>query len=252
MITRKNHGAPSSTTPGNVGDYYIDIDTGKVYQCVDVTTQGDDLGFVTVYANGGKKNTTYIWKSTGASSYNELEDKPFYEEEVVVNEPLNITWDGNTEGLVSVGTVSGFVLAKVSDLVLTDEQIKSATVGLSTGESVVLADIWDAALGDGIIVAEDFTVAFAFVVARKAGVVFNELPLPEVGIYFIDNYGKAYTSYLTTTEPIEQTKTVIHPIDPKFLPDNVGGGIKYVTIGEEYDENDNVTYTASATYDEIA
>lgn len=64
MITRKNHGAPSSTTPGNVGDYYIDVDTGKVYQCVDVETQGDDLGYVTVYANGGKKNTVYIWKST--------------------------------------------------------------------------------------------------------------------------------------------------------------------------------------------
>ena len=118
MITRKNHGAPSSTTPGNVGDYYIDIDTGKVYQCVDVTTQGDDLGFVTVYANGGNKNTVYVWKSTGASSYNELEDKPFGEEikentvtgsnmtlpnfpAFAVGDTVNVTVDGVEYSLVA-------------------------------------------------------------------------------------------------------------------------------------------------------
>lgn len=61
MITRKSHGAPSTNTPGNIGDYYIDIDTGKVYQCVDVETEGKDLGFLTVYANEGEKNTAYRW-----------------------------------------------------------------------------------------------------------------------------------------------------------------------------------------------
>lgn len=50
----------------------------------------------------------------------------------------------------------------------------------------------------------------------------------------------------------EDRDGTVHKLDKKYLPDDIGGGVKYVTIGGEYDENDNVTYTASATYDEIA
>lgn len=382
MITRKNHGAPSSTTPGNVGDYYIDIDTGKVYQCVDVTTQGDDLGFVTVYANGGNKNTTYVWKSTGASSWNDLEDKPFYEEEEVVNEPLNITWDGNTEGLESIDTGWGFNLYMLSDVVLTDENVKSATI-TAGGLSAQVSDIWDNLLVtdefvsfgplelglmvikkvpsefiDGVFIpkagiwVDDAVTSLSFVTeiqqtktvthpldpkflpdgypyeeekvvkeplnitwdgnteglvsvidmffkvsdavltdeqiksgtvtigtepfsiasmwdeapeggisdelvmpcefvafVRKAGATYRgAMEFPECGVYLIRYDENTYASSLTTTEPVEHTKTVAHKLDPKFLPDNVGVGVKYVTIGED----DSGNFTSSATYDEIA
>lgn len=250
MITRKNHGAPSSTTPGNVGDYYIDIDTGKVYQCVDVTTQGDDLGFVTVYANGGRSNTTYIWKSTGASSYNDLEDKPFYEEKVIVKDPLNITWDGNTEGLVQV---EGAPMYKVSDLVFTDEEIKLMSMTVSGDPSATLiGDIWDEYMGRGIIATDDVTTIMIVVFVRKAGAILvegeNSITFPEAGVYSMST-GGLYLSSLTTTEPIvERIETEVKKLDPKFLPDNVGGGVKYVTISED----DGGNFTSSATYDEIA
>lgn len=83
MSVRKRYGVPEATTQGNVGDLYVDLNTGKVYRCEDIVTDGDEHSYGTVYTNRGNKNTVYVWKSTGASSYNELEDKPFYEETVV-------------------------------------------------------------------------------------------------------------------------------------------------------------------------
>lgn len=410
MSVRKRYGAPEATTQGNVGDLYVDLDTGKVYRCEDIVTDGDEHSYGTVYTNRGNKNTVYVWKSTGASSYNELEDKPFYEEEVVVKEPLNITWDGNTEGLVQIPEMPLF---KISDLVLTDEQIKCITITMSDGFSGSIADAWGSMVDTGGV-GED-TVAgpegiILFVRKNNLPIEGTSIVIPEAGIYVEKYSDENYVTSLTTTEPIEHTKTVTHPIDPKFLPDgypyeevvvtpvtafefeleatdtdnpykffghrdppfeldgllavlnsenvgktvcvnydgvqymcdvhmdnhyswyignsglmknfdrmfadgdslldrmkddgliidtgepflflshsyytvynyivasdtnphnvevgfcdtvvkkldpkflpdNVGGGVKYVTIGEEYDENDNVTYTASATYDEIA
>lgn len=84
--------------------------------------------------------------SGGASSWNDLKDKPFGEETVVVNEPLNITWDGNTEGLVSIADTPFY---KVSDLVLTDEQIKTATITLSDGLSLYIGDEWEMMVSEG-------------------------------------------------------------------------------------------------------
>lgn len=219
MAVRKRYGVPGTDTPGNVGDLYVDLNTDKVYRCVDVVTYGDSSTDCTVYVNRGEKNTVYIWKSTGASSWNDLKDKPFYEEEVVVNEPLNITWNGNTEGLVQA---EGSVFYKISDLVLTEEQLKACTVAKSNGQSFVLSDIWD----DGaIFITEDLIGGeFGVFVARKDGAIFSPSPdasytFPESGIYFGKFSKESFIFSLTATEPIEYTKTVVKKLDPKFLPD---------------------------------
>lgn len=217
MAVRKRYGVPGTDTPGNVGDLYVDLNTDKVYRCVDVVTYGDSSTDCTVYVNRGEKNTVYIWKSTGASSWNDLEDKPFYEAEEIVNEPLNITWDGNTEGLVQIPEMSFF---KVSDIVLTDEQIKSITFTMSDGSSLSLAGAWDSAVDMGMV-TEDVVNAPVAVFARKNNSVMEgtSTVIPEAGIYLAKYSDEGYVASLTTTEPVEQTKTVIHPIDPKFLPD---------------------------------
>lgn len=150
----------------------------------------------------------------GVTSWNGLEDKPFGEEIKVVNEPLNITWDGNTEGLVS--SSDGW-LWKISDAVLTNEQIKSATITAGS-ESVSLSNVWEQ-----LIVGEDVVCAEGFAFCRKSGASDGYSTYPEAGIYSISKDG-AFVSSITTTEPVEQTKTVVKPIDEKYLPDSVKGG----------------------------
>lgn len=175
-----------------------------------------------------------------------VKNRTHYEETTVVNEPLNITWDGNTEGLVKA---EGAPFYKVSDAVLTDEQIKSATASFSFDDIVIpLESAWDNALEGSISDEIVMMIEFLVFVRKDGAVIYDSLAFPECGIYFLYDGPDAYTSSLTTTEPVEHTKTVVHKLDKKFLPDNIGGGIKYVTIG--MDDNDD--YTASATYDEIA
>ena len=150
----------------------------------------------------------------GATSWNDLEDKPFYEETKVVNEPLNITWDGNPEGLVSVTDV----LYKISDAILTDEQIKTITETNNYNEQFVVSDHWDTMVSNNLVMPDAVGTSDCIYV-RKAGVEFFEMSFPEPGIYAVSN-GDYHIASITTTEPVEQTKTVIKKLDKKFLPDD--------------------------------
>ena len=125
------------------------------------------------------------WNQNDSTQPDYVKNRTHYEEITVVNEPLNITWDGNTEGLVSVGGM----LFKVSDLVLTDEQIKSATIGVSSGSVIVVNDQWDTMAVDGSIeeygvcVNDKSTNAPAILFIRKAGIDLYGITFNEVGIY---------------------------------------------------------------------
>ena len=65
------------------------------------------------------KSTRSDWNVSDSSSEGYIKNKPFYSVDKVVSEPLNITWDGNTSGKVSILDM----FCKVSDIILTDEQI---------------------------------------------------------------------------------------------------------------------------------
>ena len=67
------HGAPDSTTFGNVGDMYIDLDTNSLYQCVGVNVRGRDCGYITIYLGEGE-NTEYAWVKTGGGGSKMLDD----------------------------------------------------------------------------------------------------------------------------------------------------------------------------------
>lgn len=182
-------------------------------------------------------------KSPFGGDWETMKNKPFYEAVETVNEPLNITWDGNTEGLVSVDDV----FFKVSDAVLTDEQIRSANATVSNGDSMSFGSIFDQLVSNGMAIEE--IVATEFVIfCRKEGAVIASMTFPESGIYFGKVVDAAHIASLTTTEPVEQTKTVVHKLDPKFIPEGAGGGLKYVRISE--DEEGNLA--ASATYEQIS
>lgn len=171
----------------------------------------------------------------GASSWNDLTDKPFYEETETVNEPLNITWDGNTDGLVSVMDI----YYKVSDLVLTDEQIRTVTIFVNGGEPLTGAQYYEK-LNDNIsIIGTEVSAAFVNVDNAE----FNGVVFPKAGIYAMSVPGMVVSS-LTTTEPIEQTKTVVKKIDEKFLP-NAGGGVIVFTAKQDDSDDSRVTLSAA-------
>lgn len=142
-----------------------------------------------------------------------VKNRTHYEETVIVNEPLNITWDGNTEGLVMTEGVPAY---KVSDSVLTDEQIKLTTETDNDGRSTNISNKWDKLVQNGSV-SEAVVITYGVAYVRTAGVEFLGSVFPETGIYFM-LYDGAYIASLTTTEPVEHTKTVVKKIDKKFLP----------------------------------
>lgn len=186
----------------------------------------------------------------GASSWNDLKDKPFGEETTVVNEPLNITWDGNTDGLV-IGKVYEYsegdffektTYFKVSDVVFTDEQIKTATATCieinRDGEfekTDTFALTWDEYVAEGAITDAVAMLGWAAFVREPT------IDFPECGIYFYKyeayigtekNFDEFAVS-LTTTEPVPHTKTVVHKLDKKYLPEGIGGGMMIIGLDDE-------------------
>lgn len=70
-------GAPNSKTPGVLGQEYLDKDTKKTYICTHVDVEPGD--------RSGETTATYTWTPEGSGggggvSWNDLTDKPFYEE----------------------------------------------------------------------------------------------------------------------------------------------------------------------------
>lgn len=202
-------------------------------------------------------STEYDWNaSEGEAGY--VKNRTHYEETTVVNEPLNITWDGNTEGLVSVDVEDGVAIYKLSDIVLTNEQARTMKVVINTGEEFLAEDEWATNESQGLI-AEDFAVfgGFSVFVVRKDNVsVGGMITIPEAGIWVAPQSNTYYPTSLTTTEPVPQTKTVVHKLDKKFLPDDVGGGtsidvtaeVGQTIIVKEVDANGKPTKWESADY----
>lgn len=181
----------------------------------------------------------------GASSWNDLEDRPFYETIETVNEPLNITWDGNTDGLVSVDVGSGMSVYKLSDVILTNEQARTAKVVTNTGEEFLAEDEWATYESQGLI-TDDAAVfgGFSVFVVRKDNVsVGGMITVPEAGIWVVLESNDRYPASITTIEPVPQLKNVVHKIDPKYLPN---GAIVNITMSS------NETVTSDTPSDKVA
>lgn len=155
------------------------------------------------------------WSQNDETAQDYVKNRTHYESIEVVNEPLNLTWDGNTEGLVSAINIA----YKVSDIVLTEEQILSATITLNNGESANLSEDYIKATDEIFLGGYGF-IAFVntdnAILSADDGTIF-----PEAGIYFVKyEQDQIYVASLSTSEPVEHTKTVAHKIDKKFLPFN--------------------------------
>ena len=249
----------------DVNEWEVSYDNGATWVSLDVKATGvngkdGEAGYTPVkgtdyYTEADKQEMvnnvlselSTDWEQNDATKADYIKNRTHYEEITTVNEPLNITWDGNTEGLVCVDDI----FYKVSDLVLTDEQIKSSTLTLTDGTIIpadAMAEAWEEFIAQGNV-TEEYVVLFPMIAfIRKENVMYKDLAtFSEPGIYFITEFPQIQVSTFTTTEPVEHTATVVHKLDKKYLPDNIGG-IKYVTIGQDDDGN----AIADVTYAQIS
>lgn len=161
--------------------------------------------------------------SGGTSSWNDLTDKPFYEENIV----LDIQWDGEIENRTYVQTDEDVYLVHVSDYVLEKELVgmtMSTTRivdGVQTEDSITLEESYIISYGNGILIADMFAFVAPCDNFNLLGIIF-----PKKGIYFLKN-NDFYTS------SIIGECTLVKKLDNKYI-----------------DSNDSVTINLSYSYEE--
>lgn len=160
-----------------------------------------------------------IPKGGGASSWNDLTDKPFGEETVVLGDTL--AWDGNTEGLTNVLGV----FYKISEQVPTIEDFANGcTVKFFTPEG----EFEEAYTAESFVEDPEGLIFFGdggFVVVGDAalGVDIDGLVFQETGLYLMNQGGVAWVSSITIPG-YTFAKTELKTIEPKYLPEHLQFG----------------------------
>lgn len=189
----------------------------------------------------------------GASSWTDMPDKPFYEETATVLEPLNITWDGNTEGLtfVPMGASTAY---RMSDAMPTLAQLQTGTVDMGFPDTDDKET--DIPISDFVVMLNDSTALILSGERIQIIVLYDGTTLNAPnGLYFSkEDVGGIYVASLTTTEPVEQTKTVVKPIDTKFLPEPLqfGGEIEVPGDTLTWDGNTDGRYIVGNAFVKIS
>ena len=150
----------------------------------------------------------------GAKSWNDLEDKPFYEEVVHLGDTL--TWDGQpTDVSIEYG---GLRVYRVSSNTPNMDKWIGATISISTeSEAITITEDDVFEMADSVyVVAEIIIVATAdnTVVEADEGVY---VTIPHKGIYCI-NFDNIYMTSCSIPN-YEFTNTIITPLDSKYLPE---------------------------------
>lgn len=157
------------------------------------------------------------WNQNDETAPDFVRNRTHWEETAVIA-PVNITWDGNTDGVLKAGWSY-----KVSDMVFTGEQLKKMTYTLRDGTVINFADCdWMDFTNKDIIAYADS--GFAIVLTANTAVPGGDpTPLPETGVWFSSDG-------VSLTGP-EETQSVVHKIDEKYLPNSVPS-ISSATVGQ--------------------
>ena len=167
-------------------------------------------------------NGNEVYHTGNNPSYNDLKDKPFYSE---ISETTSnvLTWDGNTDGLLFVELHEGTGFYKVSDTVLNVEDFIGASITYPNPNEDFNITITEEALN---LVVEDlgnaFLVADDILVVKKDNTTIGDVVHPKAGLYFIrTNIGVHPNKLEFASDVFTTTSEVVHPLDPKYLPDTV-------------------------------
>lgn len=166
----------------------------------------------TLKSSGGKQVQT-DWNQNDTTAKDYIKNRPGGYEE-----GFEITWDGDTTGRAKITMEGGAgmpgVWYKVSDKILTADQIIGGTITLIQNGATKQLDVLDEVISEkefGYAVG-DFTV----LIAMKQGT-FNvnraNISIPETGVYFINVDSTTYISSLSNI--------TVHPFDDKYIPDTI-------------------------------
>jgi hypothetical protein len=198
-----------STTLPMFGDFPLELQSAGIWIVVPFNYTVFYIGNIDIKKIDKKYLPDDI--GSGVSSWNDLEDKPFYET------GWAIEWDTNpTDTFVPIEGSDGFY--KVSDIVPTKDELIGATLKAEfDGESI------DMVLSDSDIVdysadCYGFANSPFFVVTTQATefIFMGEVPIsfPSPGVWFIYSSGVTWAYYLGKGE--------LKQLDPKFIPNYFG------------------------------
>ena len=157
------------------------------------------------------------------TSWNDLKDRPFYEETTEVGGDT-LTWDGNTEELLSTDTGNMWLISEAVPTLDDCTDGGSTTVWKDDGAEKVtnLTQAHFMPVIDGVII---LGLYFISVAEYASGKVVEELSctFPKAGVYAM-NAGKKQSLTINGYTGFVTTKTMVKPLDEKYLPESVKGG----------------------------
>ena len=186
----------------------------KKFLCYD--TNDASSGKINVSANGVLKPNATVPSSSG-EPYKSLvtdrdggvkwEDRLAYEDKIPVNPPVNIVWDGNTEGLVASSQNNFY---KVSDDIFTVDEFSQMIVTEKNGTEHNVNEYPDNVIvTNGIISYVDAGPLIATVANAGPNPVGFPDTYPEPGVYFPANGSYTALKWFYST--------VIKKLDEKFV-----------------------------------
>ena len=210
-------GAPTSKTPGNIGDHLVDSTTRKIYECIAVNTYGghDAVTFK-------QKETEYVWKCIGDDpNYGSAlpsGDTPY--QQLVTDGDGNAKWEDRLaydDSKLVVDFRGGVRFVKVADEVPSWASIDTPLKAWTTDDTVT-PEVNDD-IGNG-----SFSVGEHVFFIATDNVEFNSVVFPEKGVYFtssdiIHTTGVASADSDTPEITWDGDIGVIKKLDEKFLPE---------------------------------
>lgn len=183
----------------------------------------------------------------GVSSWNDLTDKPFGEEQIV----LDIHWDGELADRIYIEDVSSDIkgyFVHVSDCT-SKEAVVGATLGYmeiaddgtTTEGTIVLTENFCIPYGEATMIGEAHALIVPYDNFDLMGM--GVFIFPKAGIYFTKREG------MVTVTSLVGESTVVHKLDKKYTNNPVVVNITY-TYNEETDEYTDIT--SDVGYNEIA
>ena len=142
------------------------------------------------------------WNQNDETQPNYVKNRPVYQDAVI-----DITWDGNTEGL---DAIEGFPFYKVSGTAPEKNDILGSEIVFEVGgvQNVYKVDNIGYYEGENYISISEL----ACIVYAENANAFNGIIFPTTGVWFV-SHGTAFTQSLK--------KTITKTLDAKYLPDTV-------------------------------
>lgn len=172
-----------------------------------------------VVGGGGGQSvqTDYAENDVNAASY--LKNRPGGYYETIPG--FNIEWDGVIGDRVHV-TVDTMTFVKVSNDVLTVEQLSGSTVIVHVGTDVQTMIVQDDMVG---IRGDIIRCIDAVIIATKDNAILNDITFPEKGVYFLTGEMEGVTGYVSSLS--KESTNVFVPIKGELT--NIVGGydVKY-------------------------